>query len=135
VQCSWILVAKLIRQSQKYQSMTDFVYEPYKKIHVHDLIKMSLDDLVSMISTLESANAYWSDGVLFVSFSISESDELGKKEIEGETYLDRVVFCKYDRYTKTAKSSTNVEINVINVQTSPLYRDLVTWLKKQPVWN
>jgi hypothetical protein len=126
---------KADKAEPKNHIMTDFVYEPYKKIHVHDLIKMSLDDLVSMISTLESANAYWADGVLFVSFSISESDELGKKEIEGETYLDRVVFCKYDRYTKTAKSSTNVEINVINVQTSPLYGDLVGWLKKQAVWN
>ncbi|MEM2160860.1 MAG: hypothetical protein QXN55_07905 [Candidatus Nitrosotenuis sp.] len=115
--------------------MTDFSYEPYKIIHVRDLIKMNLDDLISMISSLESANAYWSDGVLFVSFSISESDELGKKEMEGETYLDRVIFCKYDRYTKTAKSSTNVEVNVVNVQTSRLYHDLIVWLKKQPIWG
>ena len=75
------------------------------------------------------------DGVLFVNFSISESDELGKKEIEGETYLDRIIFCKYEKHTKTAKSSTNVEINVINVQTSHLYSELVSWIKKQPVWN
>lgn len=115
--------------------MTDFIHEPYKTIHVRDLIKLSLDDLISMISSLEAANAYWVDGVLFVSFAISESDELGKKEIAGETYLDKVVFCKYDKYTKTAKSTTNVEINILNVQKSHLYRDLVTWLKKQPVWN
>lgn len=115
--------------------MTDFSYEPYKIIHVRDLIKMNLDDLISMISSLESANAYWANGVLFVSFSISESDELGKKEMQGETYLDRVIFCKYDKYTKTAKSTTNVEINVVNVQTSNLYHNLVVWLKKQPVWN
>lgn len=115
--------------------MTEFSYEPYKIIHVRDLIKMSLDDLISMISSLEAANAYWADGVLFVSFSISESDELGKKEMQGETYLDRVIFCKYDKYTKTAKSSINVEVNVVNVQTSHLYSDLVKWLKQQSVWT
>ena len=115
--------------------MTDFFYEPYKAIHVHDIIKMSLDDLISLISTLEASNAYWVDGVLFVSFSVTESDELGKKEIQGETYLDKVVFCKYEKYTKTAKSSTNVEINILNVQKSHLYCDLISWLKKQPVWN
>lgn len=115
--------------------MTEFIHEPYKTIHVREMIKMSQDDLVSLISTLESANAYWADGVLFVSFAITESDELGKKEIEGETYLDRVMFARYDRYTKTVKSSTNVEINVLNVQKSRLYRDLVLWLKRQPVWN
>lgn len=115
--------------------LTEFIHEPYKTIHVREMIKMSQDDLVSLISTLESANAYWTDGVLFVSFAITESDELGKKEIEGETYLDRIMFARYDRYTKTVKSSTNVEINVLNVQKSRLYRDLVLWLKKQPVWN
>src|SRR5574338_1044186 len=104
--------------------MTDFIHEPYKVIHIHDIIKLSLDDLISMIATLDAANAYWVDGVLFVSYSISESYELGKKEIAGETYLDKVVFCKYDKYTKTAKSTTNVEINILNVQKSHLYRDL-----------
>jgi hypothetical protein len=115
--------------------LTEFIHEPYKTIRVREMIKMSIDDLVSLISTLESANAYWADGVIFVSFAITESDELGKKEIEGETYLDRIMFARYDKYTKTAKSSTNVEINVLNVQKSHLYRDLVSWLKKQPVWN
>ena len=115
--------------------MTNFSYAPYSTIHVRDLIKMNLDDLISMIASLESANAYWAEGVLFVSFSISESDELGKKEMQGETYLDRVIFCRYEKYTKTAKSSTNVEVNVVNVQTSRLYNDLILWLKKQPVWE
>jgi hypothetical protein len=115
--------------------MTDFIYEPYKTIHIRDIIKMSLDDLVSLVSTLESASAYWADGALFVSFTINESEELGKKEIQGETYLDKIIFTKYDKYTKTVKSSTNVEINILNVQKSHLYRDLVSWLKKQPMWN
>ncbi|MBI5147494.1 MAG: hypothetical protein HZA84_09835 [Thaumarchaeota archaeon] len=115
--------------------MTDFIHEPYKAIHVRDVIKMSLDDLVNMISTIEFANVYWVDGVLFVSFAMNESEELAKKEIQGETYLDKIIFTKYDRYTKTAKLSTNVEINIINVQKSYLYRDLASWLKKQPIWN
>ncbi|MGQ0606489.1 MAG: hypothetical protein ACT4OD_06020 [Candidatus Nitrosotenuis sp.] len=115
--------------------MTDFIHEPYKTIHIRDMVKASLDDLISMISSLESANAYWVDGVLFVSFAINDSEELGKKEIQGETYLERIVFTKYDKYTKTVKSSTNVAINIINVQSSNLYRDLISWLKKQPVWN
>ena len=118
-----------------HYSMTNFVHQPYKTIHIRDIIKLSLDDLISMISSLEAANAYWADGVLFVSFTIAESDDLGRKEIEGETYLDKIVFCKYDKYTKTAKSSTNLEINVLNVQKSHLYSDLIVWLKKQQSWN
>jgi len=115
--------------------MTDFIHEPYKTVYVRDLIKLSLDDLLSMMGSLESGNAYWVDGVLFACFAMTDSEELAKKEIQGQTYLDKVIFAKYDHYTKTAKLSTNMEINVLNVQKSHLYRDLISWLKKQPVWN
>ena len=96
---------------------------------------MSVDDLLNMMSTLESGNAYWVDGVLFASFAMTDSEELAKKEIQGDTYLDKIIFAKYDKYTKTAKSSTNLEINVLNVQKSRLFSDLIKWLKQQPVWT
>ena len=115
--------------------MTDFVHQPYRTIYVRDMIKMSLDDLLNMMSTLESGNAYWADGVLFASFAMTDSEELAKKEIIGETYLDKIIFARYDEYTKTAKSATNLEINILNVQKSHLYRDLIKWLKQQPIWN
>ena len=117
------------------EGMTDFVHEPYRTVFVRDVIKMSLDDLLSMMSTLESGNAYWADGVLFASFAMTESEELAKKEMEGKTYIDKIVFARHDRYAKTIKSSTNLEISVLNVQKSKLYGDLISWLKKQPVWN
>lgn len=115
--------------------MTEFIHNPYSRIYVRDMIKMSLDDLLSMMSSLEAGHAYWADGVLFASFAMTDSEELAKKEIQGETYLDKIIFAKYDTYTKTAKLSTNIEINILNVQKSHLYRDLVAWLKKQPIWN
>ena len=115
--------------------MTDFVHEPYSTVFVRDVIKVSVDDLLNMMSTLEAGNAYWADGVLFASFAMTESEELAKKEMEGKTYLDKIVFAKYDRYTGTIKSSTNLEINVLNVQKSRLYGDLVSWLKRQPIWD
>ncbi len=115
--------------------MTEFIHKPYNTVYVRDMIKMSLDDLLSMMSTLESGIAYWVDGVIFASFAMTDSEELAKKEIQGETYLDKIVFAKYEKYTKTAKLSTNIEINILNVQKSQLYRNLVAWLKTQPIWN
>ena len=48
--------------------MTEFIHKPYSTIYVRDMIKMSLDDLLNMMSTLEAGNGYWADGVLFASF-------------------------------------------------------------------
>ena len=46
------------------------------------MVKLNLDDLIGMMSSLESANAYWVDGVLFASFAMTESEELAKKEMK-----------------------------------------------------
>lgn len=115
--------------------MTEFINKPYERIFVRDIIKLSLDDLIVMMSSLEAANAYWVDQVLFASFAMSESEELAKKEMQNEMYLDKIIFAKYERYTKTVKSSTNLEIGVLNMQRSKLYKDLIAWLKTQPIWN
>ena len=115
--------------------MTEFIHNPYDRIFVRDIIKLSLDDLIGMMSSLESANAYWVDGVLFASFAMTESEELAKKEMQNEMYLDKIVFAVYEKYTKTVKSSTNLEISVLNMQKSKLYKDLTAWLKIQPIWK
>ncbi|HJM25700.1 MAG TPA: hypothetical protein QF518_04065 [Nitrosopumilus sp.] len=115
--------------------MTEFVHKPYEKIYVRDMIKLSLDDLIGMMSSLDSANAYWVDGVLFASFAMTESEELAKKEMQDQMYLDKIVFAVYEKYSKTVKSSTNLEIGVLNMQKSKLYKDLIKWLKVQSIWN
>ena len=115
--------------------MTEFIHKPYKRIFIRDMIKLSLDDLVVMMSSLEAANAYWVDQVLFASFAMTESEELAKKEMQNEMYLDKIIFAKYEKYTKTVKSSTNLEIGVLNMQKSKLYKDLIAWLKTQSIWN
>ena len=62
-------------------------------------------------------------------------EELAKKEMQNEMFLDKIIFAVYDKYTKTVKSSTNLEIGVLNMQKSNLYRDLIAWLKTQSIWN
>ncbi len=115
--------------------MTEFIHKPYERIFVRDMIKLSLDDLIVTMSSLEAANAYWVDQVLFASFAMTESEELAKKEMQNEMYLDKIIFAKYEKYTKTVKSSTNLEIGVLNMQKSKLYKDLIAWLKTQSIWN
>ncbi len=99
------------------------------------MIKLNLDDLIGMMSSLDAANAYWVDGVLFASFAMTESEELAKKEMQNEMFLDKIIFAIYDDYTKTVKSSTNLEIGVLNMQKSKLYKDLIAWLKMQTIWK
>jgi len=66
---------------------------------------------------------------------VTESEELAKKEMNNEMFLDKVIFAKCESYSKTVKSSTNLEIGVLNMQKSSLYVDLINWLKTQPIWS
>ena len=91
--------------------MTEFEHKPYDKIYVRDMIKLSLDDLIGMMSSLEAANAYWVDGVLFASFAMTESEELAKKEMNNEMFLDKVIFAVYENYSKTVKSTIQETVN------------------------
>jgi len=59
--------------------MTEFTHKPYDKIYVRDMIKLNLDDLIGMMSSLESAHAYWVDGVLFASFAMTNQKNWQKK--------------------------------------------------------
>lgn len=111
--------------------MTEFALRPYKRVYVRDIVRLDLDDIVGMMASLEAATAYWADGVLFASFAMTESEELAKKEMQDEMYLDKVVFAACKEYTRTVKSTTNLEIRVLNVSNSGLYRGLVAWLKGQ----
>jgi len=115
--------------------MTEFIHKPYDKIYVRDMIKLNMDDLIGMMSSLEAAHAYWIDGVLFASFAMTESEELAKKEMQNEMFLDKIIFAVHEKYSKTVKSSTNLEIGVLNMEKSHLYKDLIIWLKKQSIWK
>ena len=55
--------------------------------------------------------------------------------MNNEMFLDKVVFAKNENYSKTVKSSTNLEIGVLNMQKSRLYVDLIKWLKTQSIWT
>ena len=55
--------------------------------------------------------------------------------MNNEMFLDKVIFAVYDSYSKTVKSSTNLEIGVLNMQKSKLYIDLIKWLKTQSIWT
>ena len=115
--------------------MTRFVYEEYQTVHVRDVVRVDLDDFIMMMSGTESGLAYWADGALFVCYMITESEELARMEISGITYIDRIVFAKHPQFSKTIKSTTNLEIPAVNVGRSSLYSGLVQWLKSLPAWN
>lgn len=115
--------------------LVDFVHQEYKTVYIRDVIPMDLDDLITMMSGDGAGLAYWADGVLFVAFSTDASESMARKEIEGITYLDRLIFTKHPRFSRTVKSTTNFEIPVVNVQNSNFFGKLIRWIKSQPFWN
>lgn len=115
--------------------MTEFVHDEYDKVHVRDVMRTDLDDFIAMMSYTEAGLAYWADGVLFACFAMTDSEALAQKEMAGTTYIEKVVFAKHPKFTRTVKSAANFEIPAVNVGRSKLYAGLISWLKDHPTWR
>ena len=115
--------------------MTEFIHDEYQSVRVRDIIRVDLDDFITMMSATEASLAYWADGVLFACYAMTESEALAEKEIAGTTYLDKIIFAKHPTFSKTVKSATNFEIPAVNVSRSDMYSRLMVWLKGLPAWN
>lgn len=114
--------------------MTEFVYKPYDRIYVRDMVELGMDNFIDIISELDT-HAYWADGILFTSFGAAESEELAKKQLEGQMYIERVIFTRYNDYSETVKSTRNMSIVALDVRSNDTCRELVAWIKSQKVWD
>ena len=114
--------------------MTDFIHNPYKTVYVRDMIKMSLDDLLNMMSTLESGNAYWAEGVL-CELCHDRLWRIGKKRDDWGNISRQNYFFKIWKIYQNGKIFYQHWNQRIKCAKKPLYRDLISWIKTQPIWN
>lgn len=107
----------------------------YNSVIVRDIIKVDVDDFIAIMANADVGLAYWNNGVLFSYFLMPESEQLAVEESRGVSYLEKIVFAKYPKYTKTVKSTMNYEMPVVSIQGSTVHNEMITWLKTTPAWD
>jgi hypothetical protein len=116
--------------------MTEFRIEPVNEVIVNDLHQDSLDNFLYSYRCFGITTAIWVDGIIIQLVVNSKTKLFQKYDLIGKRLYEQIIFVKYPEYTKTVKScKENYEIALRNYNNFPRFRELVKWIKSQPIWK
>jgi hypothetical protein len=116
--------------------MVDIVYEPWKKIVIHEIVRYALDKLIKVQSLgVEPGGLVepllWADGVVFSRSTIIETEEVVKEKIEGVVHWSSVEWAALSEYREVIViKETNVKVPIIDVSAHPIYKAVSKWLRE-----
>jgi len=116
--------------------MTEFKLEPIKQVIIHDLVQESLDNFLHQCLAQGITTVKWVDGMIIDFTLIYSPDESYKKSLEGAKYYEKLIFVKFQKYSKNVKwNGGNYEIILLNYSNNERFRKLAKWIKTQPIWE
>ena len=116
--------------------MTEFEYQPIKKIVIRQIIKDTYPDFVDSVVFANNIPARYCNGILFAFWATPRSEVIAKNEFEGIYVWELLEFTKCDKKPDKLKRKDGIiEMAVIDVSRKQLFVDLVKWLKTQPMWK
>ena len=116
--------------------MVEVVYEPWKKIVIHEIVKYALDDLVKLQSLGVEPGGLgdpllWVGGIVFSSSTMLETKDVIKEKLEGAVHWSSVEWALMPEFKEVIIiKETNVKVPIINVSAHPIYKTVSEWLKK-----
>ena len=116
--------------------MVEVVYQPWKKIVIHEIIKYALDDLVKLQSLGVEPGGLgdpllWVGGIVFSSSTMLETKDVIKEKLEGAVHWSSVEWALMPEFKEVIIiKETNVKVPIINVSAHPIYKTVSKWLKE-----
>lgn len=117
--------------------MATVSYSPIKKIIVHEVVNMELEDLLrERITPAGSMPLYWCDGVIFSFSSAPMVKNILNDYLNGTIHWMEVHYSAFEEYhpimeLKDENYGGTAKVRVINTsKSSSLHNDFISWLKK-----
>lgn len=117
--------------------MVEVVYQPWKKIVIHEIVKYALDDLVKLQSLGVEPGGLadpllWVRGIVFSSSTMFETKDVVKEKLEGVVHWSSVEWAVMPAFKEVIIiKETNVKVPIINVSAHPIYKTVSKWLKER----
>ena len=115
----------------------EVVYQPWKKIVIHEIVDYALDDLVRLQSLGVEPGGLgdpllWTEGIVFSSSTMLETKDVVKEKMEGIVHWSSVEWARMPEFKEVIViKETNVKVLIIDVTAHPIYRTVSKWLKEQ----
>ncbi|BFH72140.1 hypothetical protein SJAV_00840 [Sulfurisphaera javensis] len=116
-------------------SSIEIVYEPYKKIIVHEIIEFSFEDLISEVlmqtralggTSIPTIN--WCEGIAFIATPFPPTEDIVREMLAGNIHYAGVIFARKDSFEPEIRGSFGV-IRLVNRCNNPNYKKLAEYLK------
>ena len=117
--------------------LIEVVYQPWKKIVIHEIVDYALDDLVRLQSLGVEPGGLgdpllWVGGIVFSSSTMLETKDVVKEKLEGIVHWSSVEWARMPEFKEVIViKETNVKVLIINVSAHPIYNAVSKWLKEQ----
>ena len=117
--------------------LIEVVYQPWKKIVIHEIVDYALDDLVRLQSLGVEPGGLgdpllWVEGIVFSSSTMLETKDVVKEKMEGIVHWSSVEWARMPEFKEVIViKETNVKVLIIDVTAHPIYRTVSKWLKEQ----
>ena len=117
--------------------MVEVVYQPWKKIVIHEIVDYALDYLVRLQSLGVEPGGLgdpllWADGIVFSSSTMLETKDVVKEKLEGIIHWSSVEWARMPEFKEVIViKETNVKVLIIDVSAHPIYKTVSKWLKEQ----
>ncbi len=118
--------------------MADIIYEPIKKIVVHEVEKLSLDQLILARSEPgRPIRIFWCDGIAFFIFYSMDARYAEEQMREGTIICRHIFYAEVPRYEPIVSMNDDKFGNMGSVKAyfeevgwSKRYREIVAWIKE-----
>ena len=116
--------------------MTEFVFEPIKKIIIQNIIQETLDNFLHQCYSRSQTECVWTDGIILDVQTFMKSDGAYTNMTDGIKYWEKLSFVKFPKYQKSVKwNGGNFELIVLNYNNNSRHKSLAKWIKSHPVWK
>ncbi len=117
--------------------MVEVVYQPWRKIVIHEMVKYGLDDLVKLQALGVELGGLaepllWTEGIAFSKSTMHETQDVIKEKLEGVAHWSSVEWAHMPEFKDViVAEETKVKVPIIDVSSHPIYQAVSKWLKKQ----
>lgn len=114
--------------------MVEFEYQPWKKIVVHEVVKLTLEHFLSTHSLGVKAGGIgrpllWADDVIFDKGGFRDTDDIIREKLEGKVHWTALNYTVLEKHQPEFKVAGNIRIPVINVSDNKVFKEMAAWIK------
>jgi len=115
--------------------MVEFVYEPYKKVVIHEIVQYDLQTLIHLHGLGIQAGQLgrpinWANGIAFGQRTLPPTEEVVKEQIQGKVHWSFLAFAYMSTHQPIITiPEGNIRIPVVDLSDNSLFRELAEWLK------